>query len=57
MSKRNIDEALVEKIIRSLEGLEYGSVHITVHDSNITQIERVEKQRFPVEKKVLKKEV
>ncbi|WP_134703415.1 YezD family protein [Ammoniphilus sp. YIM 78166] len=57
LSKRNIDEALVEKIIRSLEGLEYGSVHITVHDSNITQIERVEKQRFPVEKKVLKKEV
>ena len=57
MSKRKIDESLVEKIIRSLEGLEYGSVHITVHDSKITQIERLEKQRFPLEKNVLKKEV
>ncbi|WP_134704547.1 YezD family protein [Ammoniphilus sp. YIM 78166] len=57
MSKRQIDESLVEKILRSLEGLEYGSVHITIHDSKITQIERVEKQRFPLEKNSLKKGV
>ncbi len=57
MSKRQIDESLVERILRSLEGLEYGSVHIIIHDSKITQIERVEKQRFPLEKNSLKKGV
>ncbi len=40
----------VQRILRALEGLEYGSVQIVVHDSQITQIERVEKQRFPLEK-------
>lgn len=57
LSERQIDESLVERILRALEGLEYGSVQIIIHDSKITQIERVEKQRFPLEKKVLKKDV
>lgn len=50
MSKSKIDEQWIERIVRSLEGLEYGSVQIVVHDSQIMQIERVEKQRFPIEK-------
>lgn len=33
-------------IQESLQGLRYGSVHITVHDGMIVQIDRTEKQRF-----------
>lgn len=50
------DEQWIQRIIRSLEGLEYGSVQITVHDSRITQIERNEKQRFSLEKNQLASE-
>ncbi len=37
----------MEKIVSLLEGLEYGTVQITVHDSEITQIDRLEKYRLP----------
>ncbi len=37
------------RILQALEGLEYGSIQITVHDSEIAQIERTEKFRFPLE--------
>jgi hypothetical protein len=51
MLKNKIDQAWIERIIRSLEDLEYGSVQIIVHDSQITQIERLEKFRYPLDKK------
>ncbi|OUM86817.1 MAG: DUF2292 domain-containing protein [Bacillus thermozeamaize] len=51
MIQNKIDQEWLERIIRSLEGLEYGSVQIIVHDSQITQIERLEKFRYPLEKK------
>lgn len=51
MIQSKIDQEWLERIIRSLEGLEYGSVQIIVHDSQITQIERLEKFRYPLEKK------
>jgi hypothetical protein len=47
---QTLDEESIERILRALDGLEYGSVQITVHDSKITQIERTEKHRFPLEK-------
>ncbi|MBA4493934.1 YezD family protein [Paenactinomyces guangxiensis] len=37
------------RILKALEGLKYGSVLITVHDSHIVQIDRTEKQRFSLE--------
>ncbi len=49
-TKNNLNDQWMERILRSLEGLEYGSLNITVHDSQITQIERVEKYRYPLEK-------
>lgn len=49
-SRNPWNEEAIERIVRALEGLEYGSVQIVVHDSVITQIERTEKQRFPLEK-------
>jgi len=40
------DERIAEKVISTLRGLRYGSVTLTVHDSRIVQIERLEKSRF-----------
>lgn len=45
-----LDDLVKEKIARALEGLEYGSIHIVVHDSQVVQIERTEKYRLPAEK-------
>jgi hypothetical protein len=49
--KGRLDEQVLEKIASLLEGLEFGTIQITVHDSQITQIDRVEKYRFPLQKK------
>lgn len=49
--KGRLDEAVMEKIASLLEGLEFGTVQITVHDSQITQIDRLEKHRLPLQNK------
>ena len=43
-----IEESKVEHIISSLKDLQYGSIVITVHDGEITQIDTTEKKRFPI---------
>jgi hypothetical protein len=45
-----IDDSKIHHIVSTLEKLEYGSVVITVHDGEITQIETTEKQRFSLSK-------
>ncbi len=50
MSEKRIDDQWIERIVQSLKGIEYGSVEIVIHDSQITQIDRLEKQRFPLKK-------
>jgi hypothetical protein len=41
------DEAeVVRRILRALNGLEYGSVEIIVQDSKVVQIERTQRSRF-----------
>lgn len=50
-SRRPLDQLIMEKIASLLEGLEFGTLQITVHDSQITQIERLEKHRFPLQAK------
>lgn len=54
--KKKINQEILEKIINSVNELEFGSVQITVHDSQITQIEKVEKHRFPLPKRKIAKE-
>lgn len=44
-----IDDVWLGRIIANLEGLEFGSLLITVHDSKIMQIERTERRRFEPE--------
>ncbi|RXZ82517.1 DUF2292 domain-containing protein [Paenibacillaceae bacterium] len=41
-----INELWLERIREQVEGLEYGSVQIVVHDGRIVQIERTERKRF-----------
>jgi hypothetical protein len=45
-----VDHLLLDRLARALDGLEYGSIHIVVHDSQVVQIERTEKYRLPAEK-------
>jgi hypothetical protein len=40
------DQEVEDAILRSLEGIRYGSVEIIVHDSRVVQIERKERLRF-----------
>lgn len=49
--KNRIDQQVIEKIKALLESLEYGSIQITVHDSQITQIDKLEKHRLPLLRK------
>ena len=48
--KKQINPEILEKIISALSSLEFGTVQITVHDSQVTQIEKIEKHRFPLAK-------
>ncbi|OPA80063.1 hypothetical protein BVG16_04750 [Paenibacillus selenitireducens] len=41
-----IDERWRDQIAALLNGMEYGSVQITVHDGKIVQMERTERKRF-----------
>ena len=42
------DEAeVVQRILRALANLEYGTVEIIVQDSKVVQIERTQRSRFP----------
>ncbi|QJC53243.1 YezD family protein [Paenibacillus albicereus] len=41
-----LDEAWLDRIADQVNGLEYGSVLITVHDGRIVQIDRTDRKRF-----------
>ena len=49
--KGRLDQQVLDKITSLLDGLEFGTIQITVHDSQITQIDRLEKHRLPLQKK------
>ncbi|SDB84123.1 hypothetical protein SAMN05421734_101387 [Pelagirhabdus alkalitolerans] len=45
-----LDELKVNHILSALENITFGSVVITVHDGNITQVDTTEKKRFALTK-------
>jgi hypothetical protein len=49
--KARIDQQVLEKVKSLLETLEFGTIQITVHDSQITQIDKLEKHRLPLQGK------
>jgi hypothetical protein len=55
MRPLSIHDEKILRIWKALEGLKYGTVLITVHDSNIVQIDRTEKHRFSSEPSSLPK--
>jgi hypothetical protein len=38
-------DPVVDQIVRSLEGLRYGSIEVVIHDSRVVHIERRERVR------------
>ena len=46
IQKNIVNDAIIKDISDSIHGLSYGTVTITVHNSKIVQIERIEKSRF-----------
>jgi hypothetical protein len=46
-----INERKIADILNALEKLKYGSLIITVHDDEITQIETSEKKRYQLQGK------
>ena len=45
-----IDKAILNEIIDFIQQIGYGEVVVTIHDSNIVQVEKREKKRFKVRK-------
>ncbi|MEK5444337.1 MULTISPECIES: DUF2292 domain-containing protein [unclassified Fredinandcohnia] len=45
-----LDESKVKHILSTLEKLDFGSIVITVHNGEITQIDATEKKRFSLQK-------
>ena len=45
-----IDDSQINHIVATLKTLEFGSIVITVHDGEITQIDTTEKKRFSLTK-------
>ena len=48
--KESMDQEILKEIIESIQQITYGEVVITVHDSNLVQVEKREKKRFKVRK-------
>lgn len=45
-----LTDQVMEEIVKAVQSLRYGSVEILIHDSQVVQIERKEKVRFPIER-------
>ncbi len=45
-AKLNIDKSILKEIVDFIQQISYGEVVITIHDSDIVQIEKKEKKRF-----------
>ncbi|WP_156940387.1 YezD family protein, partial [Paenibacillus forsythiae] len=41
-----VDEIWLERIAGLLDSMEFGSLHIVVHEGQIVQMERTERKRF-----------
>jgi hypothetical protein len=50
-----VDQEKINYILSILKSMEYGSVLITVHDGQITQVDSTEKNRFVPAKKLVNK--
>ncbi|GAB6992036.1 YezD family protein [Paenibacillus pini] len=49
-----VDEVWLERIAGQLNDMEFGSLHIVVHEGQIVQMERTERKRFENTSNVIK---
>jgi hypothetical protein len=47
------DQEFFQEILKAIQGIRFGSVEITIHDSKVVQIERKEKVRFANERSTI----
>lgn len=45
-NKNIVTDAITKEIIEKLNSLKYGNIQITVHNSKVVQIDKIEKTRF-----------
>ena len=50
MSKNDIADKVLKEIIKAIQQINYGEVVVTIHDSDIVQVEKREKKRFNARK-------
>ncbi|GAA0424098.1 MAG: DUF2292 domain-containing protein [Bacillota bacterium] len=50
-----IDDTKINDIISAIQRVEFGSLVITVHEGEVTQIDTTEKKRYPLKPKVKRK--
>lgn len=48
--EHQIEQELLQEILKSVAGIRFGSVEITIHESRVVQIERKEKVRIATER-------
>jgi hypothetical protein len=46
MENNNNKKIPVDEIIKTIRGIKFGQVHITIHNSEVVQIDKIEKIRF-----------
>lgn len=44
--KNIVNDAIIKEIIEAVDSLEYGQIHIVVHNFQIVQFDKTEKTRF-----------
>jgi hypothetical protein len=44
--KVDLDKQILDEILKSIQQINYGEVVITIHNSKIVQIEKIQKKRF-----------
>jgi hypothetical protein len=44
--KKKVDQKVIDEIIESIQGIDFGELLIVVHDSKVVQIEKKVKKRF-----------
>ena len=46
IKNKKVDQEVSDEIIKSIQGIDFGEVVITVHNSKVVQIEKKVKKRF-----------
>lgn len=54
MWQKDIEKKVLKEIIKVIQEINYGEVVITIHDSEIVQVEKREKKRFKAQKRLHK---